>query len=270
MASVLSISTPSATLTFSDLDSDAAAAILHHPTRHRPAHPSTTRRTQPHVPPTPGTRRYRRYLNALLSADEGEGSSSEWYSASEGEREEGEAEVWRSEWRGEFVKVGEDFFDGRVGLGTQGGQRVKGRGGGYDEEETGSRLQRRVKTMERERMERRRERRERLERKQKRLTTVDQLTTSASSDPSSPAMSGGLEDGSLASLRAQREHARMEQDDFVLVDAHMDSKDAELQLDHHATAPQNEQKDELMMTNIIAGDGQLHHSMLLHSERSVT
>ena len=249
MASLLSISTPSATLTFSDIDSDAAAAILHRPTHRRP---TTTRTT--HHPPTPGTRRFRRHLNALLSADEGGGSSSDYYSAtSDGEgREEGEPEVWRSEWRGEFVRVGEEFFEGRVGIARVG--RAVG------EEEKGSRLQRRVKTIEKERLERRRERRERLERKQRRLAATDQLTTSASSNASSPVMAGsGVEDGSLAGLRAQREGggARLVQDDFVMVDAEAEV-DGKVERAEDGEQPQEE--DELMMTNVIAGDGQWQHT----------
>ena len=244
MASVLSISTPSATLTFSDVDSDAAATLLHHTIRHRPA---TNRPTHP---PTPGTRRFRRYLNSLLSADEGEGSSSEYYSASEVEREEGEPEIWRNEWRGEFVRAGEEFFDGIVGL------PKRDRAG---EEETGSRLQRRVKTIERERLERRRERRERLERKQRRQAAVDQLTTSSTSSPTSgrTVVAGEeVEDGSLTMLRSQRDGVRVVEGDFVMVDDEMDRKD------HSIDEIQQQEEDELMMSNVIAGDGQWQHHTL--------
>ena len=235
MASLLSISTPTATLTFSDIDSDAAAAILHRTIRHRPAH-SASRASQP---PTPGTRRFRRYLNALVSADEGDGgSSSEYYSQSEAERDEGEPEVWRSEWKGEFVRVGDDFFDGTVGLPKRAGR-----------EETGSRLQRRVKTIERERLERRRERRERLERRERRLAAAEQLATSAASSETTVAGSE-LEDGSLAALRAQRIGARVRESEYVMVDEEeLDKKDDSLD------AHEQEEEDELMTTNSIAGDG---------------
>ena len=243
MASGFLISTPSATLTFSDIDSDAAAAILHRTVRRRS---TTNRATQP---PTPGTRRFRRYLNALLSADEG-GSSSDYYSAtSDGEgREDGEPEVWRSEWRGEFVRAGDDFFEGRVGVARSGGKA-----GG--EEEKGSRLQRRVKTIEKERLERRRQRRERHERKQRRLTAVDQLTTS-SSNTSSPALTSMDDAGSLAMLRAQKGGGVREvvQDDFVMVDAEVE--DGKAEDEEEADGQQQQEQDgELMMTNVIAGNG---------------
>ena len=249
MASILSISTPSATLTFSDIDSDAAAALLLRSIRHHPSTTATASRST--HPPTPGTRRFRRYLNALLSADEGDGSSSDYYSASEVEREEGEPEVWRSEWRGEFVRVGDEFFEGRLGVSKH------DRGADEGEEEKGSRLQRRVKTIERERMERRRERRERLERKQRRLAAVEKLTHTTASHPSgSTTAVGGVQDGSLAMLRAQRADVQTVHDEYVMVDEdRMDRKDDAV-LD-----VQQEEEDELMVTNIIAGDGQWQHTL---------
>ena len=242
MAAVLSISTPSATLTFSDIDSDAAAAILHRTTRHRPT--TTTTRTSV---PQPGTRRFRRYLNSLVSADDGDGSSSEYYSASEVEREEGDPEIWRNEWRGEFVRAGDEFFEGRVGLPRH------DRGG---EVETGSRLQRRVKTIERERLNRRRERRERLERKQKRLAAVDQLAMSSTRTAVGDSEVGGVEDGSLASLRAQRDGVQVMEEEFVMVDDELDSKQHAV---NNGRQQQDEEEDELMQANVIAGDGQCKH-----------
>ena len=240
MASVLSISTPTATLTFSDIDSDAAAAILHR-TERRQSTTATNRRTS--HPPTPGTRRFRRYLNALLSADEGDGSSSDYYSASEVERDEGEPEIWRNEWRGEFVRAGEEFFDGRVGL---------PRHDRTGDEEKGSRLQRRLKVIERERVQRRRERRERLERKQRQQAAADQLAAS------STVTAGGVEEGgSLAMLRVHRDGVQVVEDDFVMVDGDMDRKEGSVDAEQ-----QEEEEDELTMTSIIAGDGQWRHTSL--------
>ena len=100
----------------------------------------------------------------MLSGDE---SGSEYYSGSDGEgggrrADEVEEEVWRSEWKAEFVQVGGEFFEGA--------EKVEKRERADD---GGSRLQRRLRRLERERQQWRQQRRERLERQQRRLAAVE-------------------------------------------------------------------------------------------------
>ena len=143
----------------------------------------------------PGTRRFRRHLNSLLS---GEDSGSDYYySGSDGESaglraaEAEEEEVWRSEWRGEFVAVGGDFFDSSDKL----EKRNK------DGEDGGNPVQRRLRRLERERRERRQQRKARVERRQRRLATVEMVD----GDAASPAPSVAA---SIAPLRPEREGAQ--------------------------------------------------------------
>lgn len=155
MSSGISISTPAATVHFSDIsDSEVAASIIR---AHRQKQPSARVSTRQ---PTFGVRRIRRMLNARLSDSETIYDYDSYASASDWEDDSNQPIV-EFNWQARFIEVGSEFYQP-----AQSDRLVKQTLD--DRTMPADRILRRVKKMEKEREQRRHERHERRRKREER------------------------------------------------------------------------------------------------------